>query len=101
MASSPNKSEIISTIADKTDLTQVDVGNVLDELESLIEKSLRGGSGSEFKLPGLLKIEVVTRKATKARKGRNPHTGEEITIPAKPAREAVKVKPLKKLKDMV
>jgi nucleoid DNA-binding protein len=52
-------------------------------------------------MPGLMKVRVVKKPATKARLGKNPFTGEEITIKAKPARKAVKVSPLKGLKDMI
>ena len=94
------KSEIVTTLAEKTGLTKSDIGNVFDELSALIAKNLgRRGPGS-FTVPGLMKIEVKKKPATKARKGRNPFTGEEITIKAKPATNVVRVRPLKGLKDM-
>ena len=52
-------------------------------------------------LPGLLKISTVKKPAVKARKGINPFTKEEVMFKAKPASTAVKVRPLKALKDMV
>ncbi|MEM7281726.1 MAG: HU family DNA-binding protein, partial [Pseudomonadota bacterium] len=52
-------------------------------------------------VPGLMKIKSVKKPATKARKGINPFTGEEMMFKAKPARKAVKVLPLKGLKEMV
>ena len=52
-------------------------------------------------LPGLMKITVVRKPAPKARKGINPFTKEETMFKAKPARNVVKVRPLKALKDMV
>jgi nucleoid DNA-binding protein len=48
-----------------------------------------------------MKVRVVKKPATKSRLGKNPFTGEEITIKAKPARKAIKVTALKGLKDMV
>ena len=54
-----------------------------------------------YTVPGLMKIKVVRKPATKARKGVNPFTGEAMTFKAKPARNVVKVLPLKALKDMV
>jgi nucleoid DNA-binding protein len=95
----PTKSEIITQISDKTALTKKDVGAVFDQLNAIIKKSLK--SANEFSIPGLMKIRVVKKPATKARLGKNPFTGEEITIRAKPARKAVKVTALKGLKDMV
>ncbi|MFU8896785.1 MAG: HU family DNA-binding protein [Gammaproteobacteria bacterium] len=95
----PTKSEIITQLAEKTDLTKKDIGAVFDELNVIIKKSLK--SANEFSMPGLMKVRVVKKPATKARLGKNPFTGEEITIKAKPARKTVKVTPLKGLKDMV
>jgi len=65
----------------------------------LIERSIKKRSLGEFTIPGLMKITTVKKPATKARKGINPFTGEETTFKAKPASVAVKVRPLKKLKD--
>jgi len=48
-----------------------------------------------------MKLTVVRKPATKARKGINPFTGEETMFKAKPARNVVKIRPLKNLKDMV
>jgi len=53
-----------------------------------------------FNLPGLLKVMVVRKPATEARKGINPFTGQETIFKAKPARNVVKIRPLKGLKDM-
>jgi len=97
----PTKSQLMGEIAEKTDLTKKDVEAVFVELESQIKKNLgRSGPGT-FNLPGLMKIVVQEKPATKQRKGRNPFTGEEITIKAKPKRKVVKVRPLKGLKDMI
>jgi nucleoid DNA-binding protein len=98
-AKPPTKSEILTQISEKTDLTKKDVGAVFDALNGIIKKSLK--SANEFSMPGLMKIRVVKKPATKARLGKNPFTGEEITIKAKPARKAVRVTALKGLKDMV
>jgi nucleoid DNA-binding protein len=93
------KSQIFTFIADDTGFTKREVGMVFDSMEVLIKKDLkRAGS---FSIPGLCKIRVVRKPATKARKGINPFTGEEMMFKAKPARNVVKVTALKKLKDMV
>jgi nucleoid DNA-binding protein len=52
-------------------------------------------------MPGLLKLKLVRKPATKARMGKNPFTGQEMMIKAKPARNVVKAQPLKSLKEMV
>ncbi|MGB1906299.1 MAG: HU family DNA-binding protein [Spongiibacter sp.] len=93
------KTQILTEIATNTDLTRKQVADVLEELEILIERSIKKRALGEFTIPGLMKITTVKKPATKARKGINPFTGEETTFKAKPASVAVKVRPLKKLKD--
>jgi len=96
----PTKTQILAHIADETGLSRKDVGAVLDSLGGLIEKNIKPRSVGMFSLPGLMKIKIVKKKATKARKGINPFTGEETVFKAKPARRMVKILPLKGLKDM-
>lgn len=97
----PTKTEILGKIAEETGLSRKQVDSVLDSLSELIAKNLKPRSTGSFNLPGLFKIKVVKKPATKARKGINPFTGEETVFQAKPARRAVKITPLKGLKDMV
>ena len=87
------------TISDSTGLSKKEVGAVFGELETLIERSIKKRSVGEFTLPGLMKITTVKKPARKARKGINPFTGEETMFKAKPASIAVKIRPLKKLKE--
>lgn len=94
------KSQIVANIADSTGLSKKEVGAVMGELETLIERSIKKRSVGEFTLPGLMKITTVKKPAKKARKGINPFTGEETTFKAKPASIAVKIRPLKKIKEM-
>ena len=95
------KSEIVSGIADKTGLTKKDINSVFEAMSGQIKKSLgRSGAGA-YTVPGLMKLVVQRKPATKARKGINPFTGEETMFKAKPARNVVKIRPLKNLKDMV
>jgi nucleoid DNA-binding protein len=101
-AKSPTtKAETYTYIADKTGLTKKDVGAVFDSLSGLIKRDLRRTGPGVYTVPGLMKIKVVRKPATKARKGVNPFTGEAMTFKAKPARNVVKVLALKALKDMV
>jgi nucleoid DNA-binding protein len=98
----PTKSEIFAQIADDTGLTKKDVAAVFDSLSAQIKKNLGGRNAAGlFTVPGLLKMRVVKKPATKARKGVNPFTGEEMMFKAKPASKTVKVAALKGLKDMV
>jgi nucleoid DNA-binding protein len=93
------KSQIIASIADSTGLNKKDVNSVMDEFHSLIERSIKKRAIGEFTIPGIMKITTVKKPARKARKGINPFTGEETVFNAKPASIAVKVRPLKKLKE--
>ena len=95
-----SKSQILVELAERTGLSKKEVSGVLDALAGLIERHIKKKGAGEFALPGLLKIVTVRKPATKARKGINPFTGEETTFKAKPARTVVKVRPLKKLKEM-
>tara|TARA_R110002096_G_scaffold172690_4_gene346538 strand:- start:372 stop:707 length:336 start_codon:yes stop_codon:yes gene_type:complete len=97
----PTKSEILNSIAEETELTRKQVASVFTALDGLIAKELKPRGSGLFNMVGLCKIKVVKKPATKARKGINPFTGEETVFKAKPARKAVKVLPLKGLKDMV
>lgn len=95
-----NKTQILNQIAENTQLSRKQVQSVLDELSDVIEGHVKKRACGEFVLPGLLKIQTVKKPATKARKGINPFTGEETVFKAKPATTQVKVRPLKKLKEM-
>ena len=91
----PTKSEVLTHISKDTG----QVGSVFDSLGGVIKKSLRGNG--LFTMPGLLKMKVVKKPATKAREGVNPFTGEKMMFKAKPASKKVRVMPLKSLKGMV
>jgi nucleoid DNA-binding protein len=100
-AKAMSKSDVISGIADATGLTKKQVSSVFEAMADQIKKSLsRSGSGV-YTVPSLMKLVVVRKPATEARKGVNPFTGEETIFKAKPARNVVKIRPLKSLKDMV
>ena len=95
------KSEIYSAIAEKTGLTRKQVASVFDGLGGLIANSLGKKGSGIFTMPGLLKLKVVRKPATKEREGVNPFTGEKMIFKAKPARNVVKALALKALKNMV
>ncbi|MFP5349007.1 MAG: HU family DNA-binding protein [Gammaproteobacteria bacterium] len=94
------KSEIFAFISEKTNLKRKDVAAVFDALSTLIERDLKKGPGV-VNLAGMMKIKVLHKPAVPARKGINPFTKEEVMFKAKPARNVVKIQPLKTLKDMV
>jgi DNA-binding protein HU-beta len=93
MANKMTKSQILTALAEKTELSKKDVTNVLDTLADLAYSEVK--KNGEFVLPGFGKLVKVKRKA---RMGRNPMTGEEIKIPAK---TVVKFRLSKAAKDSV
>lgn len=97
-----NKTQMLTQIAENTELSKKQVQSVLDELTDIIEGHIKKRSVGEFVLPGLLKISAVKKPAKKARKNvPNPFKpGEFMDVAAKPASVQVKIRPLKKLKDM-
>ena len=96
-----SKSNMIRAITDSTGVAKKDVVNTLDTFTQVIKKHVQNGGPGIFVMPGLMKIMVVKKPARPARKGINPFTGEEIMIKAKAAYKAIKIRPLKKLKEMV
>ncbi len=94
------KTQLLNEIADSTELTKKEVQSVLDELATIIERHIKRRGPGAFTMPGLFKIVVNKRPAKKARKGINPFTGEPTIFKAKPAQNVVKIRPLKKMKEM-
>ena len=102
MAKGPlSKSALIQTIADKSDgkLTRKDVKGVLEAVATIGQTELK--KNGLFVLPGLVRMVVIKKPATKERKGINPFTKEEQIFKAKPARKVVKARAVKAAKDAV
>jgi nucleoid DNA-binding protein len=95
-----NKTQILDHIASSTELNRKQVSAVIDSLAEVIETHINKRGVGEFVLPGLLKIMTIRKPAVKARKGISPFTKEETVFKAKPASTVVKIRALKKLKDM-
>jgi nucleoid DNA-binding protein len=95
-----NKSQLVMHISEDTGMNRAQVKSVFDSLSDVIDAHVKKKAVGEITLPGLMKIRVMRKPATKARKGINPFTGEPTTFKAKPARNVIKIKALKKLKDM-
>jgi nucleoid DNA-binding protein len=96
-----SKTEVLNALAEKTGLSKKEVGAVLEELATLVNQNLGKKGPGVFNLPGLAKFKLIRKPATKARKGINPFTKEEVMFKAKPARNVVKIQALKALKDSV
>ncbi len=95
------KGEIYGSIAEKSGIAKKDVAKVFEALSELIGKELGKKGPGQFVIPGMLKLKVVRKPATKAKQGINPFTKEPMTIKAKPARNVVKAVPMKALKELV
>ena len=98
-AKAATKSEILANIAESTQLSRKQVSSVFEALSEQIKMAVGKKGPGIFAVPGLMKITVINKPATKARKGINPFTKEEQMFKAKPARKVIKVRPLKALKD--
>ena len=72
-----NKTELISDVAQKANMTKKDADKVVNAFFTTIETTLK--AGDKVQLIGFGTFEVRERQA---RKGRNPQTGQEISIPA-------------------
>lgn len=88
-----NKSELVSAISAKTELTKADTEKALKAFIEVVGEELK--KGEKIQLVGFGTFEVIERKA---RTGRNPSTGKEMKIPAS---KAPKFKPGKALKETV
>ncbi len=99
----PTKTEILTNVANATDLTKKQVAAVLDALSAEVKKNLGARGPGAFAIPGLIKIQKKKVPARPAKKGvPNPFKpGELMDVKARPAYNKVTVRPLKALKDMV
>jgi nucleoid DNA-binding protein len=98
-AKAPTKGEILVAAAEHAGISRKQAAAVLESISEQIKKNVSKKGPGTFTVPGLLKINVVNKPATKARKGINPFTKQEQLFKAKPARRVVKVRALKSLKD--
>ena len=99
MPTQMSKSQLIDRISTATELSKREVKNVMESLTDVGHKELK--KNGVFLLPGFAKFVVVKKPATKARKGVNPFTGEEMMFKAKPARKIVRARPVKAAKEAV
>ncbi|MBT3347344.1 MAG: DNA-binding protein [Thiotrichales bacterium] len=95
------KAQTVTEISENTGLSKKAVTDVINGLGIIIERHIKPRSVGRFALPGIMTIKRYKKKATKSRVGRNPQTGEEITISAKPAHNALKITAAKALKDIL
>lgn len=101
-ASKPrSRGEFYTTIAEHTQLSRKQVASVFETMGRILSVDLGKSGPGICNVAGLMKVTVVRKPATKARKGINPFTKQEVMFKAKPARNVIKVRPLKTLKAMV
>ena len=90
------QTQLVDAVAERTGTSRTDAKKFLAALEDVVLEEI--GNAEKVKIGGVVQIEAKVRPATKERPGRNPATGEEIIISAKPASVAVKARPLAKAK---
>ena len=96
-----NKSQFVATLAEKSGLDKKQAASALDTINAMVAQQLGKRGPGEVLIPGLLKLNVVDKPATKEHEGVNPFTQEPMTYKAKAARRVIKVRPLKALIDAV
>jgi nucleoid DNA-binding protein len=90
------QTQLAAAVAERAELTRADAKRALDALEEVVLAEL--GNAQKVRLGGLVQLTVRVKPATKKRPGRNPATGEAITIAAKPASVDVRARALAKAK---
>ena len=100
-AKAMTKSALFQKIAENTNLSRKQVAEVFDALTTLVSQELGKKGPGVFTLPGLAKLKLVKKPATKARQGINPFTKQPQMFKAKPARNTVRIRPLKGLNESV
>ena len=96
-----SKSQFVTALAEKSGLTKKEAAAALDAINSVVAHQLGKHGPGEVLIPGLLRLNVVSKPATPEHNGINPFTKEPMTFKAKPARKVVRVRPLKALKDAI
>ncbi len=96
------KSEMVLAVSERTEIAKADVTAILDALAAVALEELKAGKdGDRIIIPDIVVLKKKRTKATPAKTGRNPRTGEAVKIPAKKAGWKVLARPAKVLKDAV
>jgi|SRR5579859_6981348 DNA-binding protein HU-beta len=91
------QSQLVAAVAEKSELSKSDAKRALEALDEIVKEQI--SEAEKVRIGSLVQLTVRLKPATKARKGRNPATGEEITIAAKPASVDLRARPLAKAKE--
>ncbi len=96
-----SKGQFVTAVAEKSGLTKKQANAALEAINTVVTRELGKKGPGEVVLPGLLKLTLVIKPATRQHEGINPFTKEPMTYKAKPARKAVKIRALKALTEAV
>ncbi len=96
-----SKTQFVAAVAEKSGLTKKQANAALEAINTVVTRELGKKGPGEVVLPGLLKLSLVIKPATRQHEGVNPFTKEPMTYKARPARKVVKVRALKSLTDAV
>ncbi len=91
------QSQLVAAVADRADLSKADAKRALAALDEVVVQEL--SNAQKVRIGGVVQLTVRIKPAQKARKGRNPATGQEITISAKPASVDVRARALARAKE--
>jgi DNA-binding protein HU-beta len=90
------QAQLVTAVADRAEMSKAEAKRAVEALEDIVLEQL--GNAEKVRIGGIVQLTVRVKPATKKRTGRNPATGEEITIAAKPASVDVRARPLAKAK---
>lgn len=96
-----SKSQFVTSLAEKSGLNKLQASLALDSLNEMVAQQLGKKGPGEVLIPGLLKLVVVDKPATRKHEGVNPFTKEMMTFEAKAAHKVIRIRPLKALKDAI
>src|SRR6202042_3412061 len=91
------QTQLVAAVAERADLTKADAKRALAALDDVVLGEI--GNAQKVRIGGLVQLTPRVKPATKKRQGRNPATGDEITIAAKPASVDLRARPLAKAKE--
>ncbi len=96
-----SKSQFVTTLAEKSGLNKKQAESALDTINAMVAQQLGKRGPGEVLIPGLMKLNVVNKPATRKHEGLNPFTKAPMTYKAKAASKVIKARPLKALKDAI
>jgi nucleoid DNA-binding protein len=95
------KSQFVTTLAEQSGINKKQATAALETINAMVVQQLGKKGPGEVLIPGLLKLKIVVKPATRKHEGLNPFIKQPMTFKAKPARKVVRVRPLKALTDAV